>query len=316
MSRSGAACGEPTVAGSGVRTEDVWFSSGGVRCRATLFLPADAGQPVPAVVLGHGLASVRTMNLPAMAAAAATAGIAAMTIDYRCLGESEGIPRQLVDPPAQREDLRRALSYVAGRPEVDADRLGLWGTSFAGGHVLHIARIDPRVRAVVSQVPGLGAWRYLTAAAPPDIVAERRRALQALWENLSPDNAADTIPITGPEGSPSMLGFNGHGWHLRAVAEHPKFVNEITAASLPAVYLDDPVAYVESVAPTPVLMIVATADVTTPPDVARAVYERIGEPKQLLSYDGDHYAIYDDPKIRAETIAAAVRFLCDNLCGE
>ena len=102
MSRSGAAYGEPTVAGSGVQTEDVWFSSGGVRCRATLFLPTDAGQPVPAVVLGHGLAGVRTMNLPAMATAAAAAGIAAMTIDYRCLGDSAGIPRSSTSSPRAR----------------------------------------------------------------------------------------------------------------------------------------------------------------------------------------------------------------------
>jgi cephalosporin-C deacetylase-like acetyl esterase len=36
---------------------------------------------------------------------------------------------------------------------IDPERIGIWGTSFAGGHVLVVAATDRRVRAIVSQVP-------------------------------------------------------------------------------------------------------------------------------------------------------------------
>ena len=39
---------------------------------------------------------------------------------------------------------------------MDANRIGLWGSSFGGGHVLYVAGHDPRIKAVVSQVPGMG----------------------------------------------------------------------------------------------------------------------------------------------------------------
>jgi fermentation-respiration switch protein FrsA (DUF1100 family) len=202
---------------------------------------------------------------------------------------------------------------VACRPEIDPERLALWGTSFSGGHVLHIARVDPRVRAVVAQVPAVGAWRYLAASASRHLIDERRRQLLAIWSDITPQGRSRTLPITAPAGTPSFMGAAGHDWHVRMAAEHPTFINEMTTSSLPAIYLDDPVAFVESVSPTPVLMILASRDETTPSDVARAVYERLAEPKQLIMYDGDHYAIYDDPDIRDRTIAAAVAFLAHNL---
>ena len=38
---------------------------------------------------------------------------------------------------------------------MDSERIGLWGMSFSGGHVIHMAHKDPTIRAVVAQVPAI-----------------------------------------------------------------------------------------------------------------------------------------------------------------
>ena len=149
-----------------VRVEEVTFRSEGVDCAGTLYVPADATGPLPGLVMGNGFANVRQMYLPAYATAFAAAGLAVLSIDYRYLGESGGRPRQQVLPEAQCDDLRNALTWLSERPEVDAERIGLWGTSFGGGHALRVAALDRRVAAVVAQVPGVGLWRYFRRNEP------------------------------------------------------------------------------------------------------------------------------------------------------
>ena len=132
---------------------EVWFPSGGVRCAADLYLPEGAGSPVPCVVMGHGGSGTKRLGLPAYASKFADGGIAALVLDYRGFGASEGEPRQVIDVDGQRDDYRAALRHVRGLRDVDARRVALWGTSLSGGHVLAVAATDPGVAAVVSQVP-------------------------------------------------------------------------------------------------------------------------------------------------------------------
>jgi dienelactone hydrolase len=104
-----------------------------------------------AVVLGHGLSAVRDQRLPAYAERFAEAGLAALIFDYRHFGASAGEPRQLLDINRQLEDWRSALAYARGLEGIK--RVGLFGSSFGGGHVLSIAAEEPAVAAVVAQCP-------------------------------------------------------------------------------------------------------------------------------------------------------------------
>src|SRR3712207_2922167 len=83
----------------------------------------------------------------------AAAGLNSLVYDNRNFGTSDGEPRQEIDPWAQVRDYRHAITYATTLPEVDADRIGVFGSSYSGGHVLVIAALDRRVKAVVSQVP-------------------------------------------------------------------------------------------------------------------------------------------------------------------
>jgi dienelactone hydrolase len=104
-----------------------------------------------AVVLGHGLSAVRDQRLPAYAERFAAAGLAALVFDYRHFGASAGEPRQLLDINRQLEDWRSAFAYARGLEGIT--KVGLFGSSFGGGHVLSIAAEEPAVAAVVAQCP-------------------------------------------------------------------------------------------------------------------------------------------------------------------
>jgi fermentation-respiration switch protein FrsA (DUF1100 family) len=103
--------------------------------------------------MGHGFSGTRELRLDAYAERFVQAGLAALVFDYRNFGASAGEPRQLLDIRRQHQDYQSALAYVRGLDWVDADRVALFGTSFAGGHVLAVGARDGRVAAIVSQCP-------------------------------------------------------------------------------------------------------------------------------------------------------------------
>lgn len=139
--------------GTAVQRRDVTFASGADLCAAWLYAPADAREPRPLVIMGHGLGAVREMRLDAYAERFAAAGWSVLVFDYRHLGASGGYPRQLLDIGKQRADWHAALSFARSLPEVDNGRIALWGSSFGGGHVLQVASEDSEIAAVVAQCP-------------------------------------------------------------------------------------------------------------------------------------------------------------------
>jgi fermentation-respiration switch protein FrsA (DUF1100 family) len=104
-------------------------------------------------VVGPGLAGVRSARLDVFGARFAESGLAAFVFDYRCFGDSEGAPRQLVRIRGQLADWHAAVAAVRAQPCVDPARVALWGGSIAGGHVIRVAAEDPTIAAVVAHVP-------------------------------------------------------------------------------------------------------------------------------------------------------------------
>jgi dienelactone hydrolase len=151
--------------------------SEGSRLAAEIFAPkGDPGKPLPTIIMSHGWGGTAQL-LRAEAAAFAKAGYLVVTFDYRGWGASDGRViltkptergkpgepftaevkeiREVVDPLEQTTDLLNVLHWVQGEKQCDTNRIGLWGSSYSGGHVVYAAARDPRVKATVSQVPAL-----------------------------------------------------------------------------------------------------------------------------------------------------------------
>src|SRR5882757_2508660 len=135
--------------GAMAQREDVWFTSGDDRISAWLYQP-DSTDPAPLLVMAHGLGAVRTMRLDAYAERFSAAGYACLVFDYRCFGDSEGQPRQLLDVRMQLDDWAAAVAYGRTLPGIDHGRIGLWGTSFGGGHVIATAARLAGIAAAVA----------------------------------------------------------------------------------------------------------------------------------------------------------------------
>src|SRR4051794_17269669 len=154
-----------------VQRKDVQFEADGAAfLRGWLYLPDGPG-PHPAVTMAHGYAGVKEHGIEPFAQAFAEDGFVVLLHDHRAFGASEDEPRQDVDPWRQIADWRRAISYLESRPEVDPHPIGLWGTSYAGGHAIVLGATDRRLRAVVAQVPTISGYEQGLRRIAPDAVA-------------------------------------------------------------------------------------------------------------------------------------------------
>ena len=53
---------------------------------------------------------------------------------------------------------------------MDENRIGLWGTSFAGGHAIVLGATDRRLKAVVAQVPTIDGYASGLRRVAPEAV--------------------------------------------------------------------------------------------------------------------------------------------------
>jgi len=186
-----------------IAEREVEFRSQGEVCRGLFVRPA-AGAPAPLIVLGHGLGGVYEMRLDAYARRFAEAGYAALTFDYRRFGRSEGQPRHLLVREHQQQDFEAALDFGKTLEGVDAERVVLWGTSLAGGHVIDIASRRSDLAASIIQGPftdGVASTRAISLPSmiglgffiAADIIARLLRRPPVL------------APLAGTYGTPALM---------------------------------------------------------------------------------------------------------------
>lgn len=142
--------------------QQIKFKSGGINCAGDLYLPPGFNQSrkFPGLVIGHGTAQTKK-SLVDQGEFFSRAGYVVLAIDYRSFGESEGEPRGQLFPLIQVEDYRNGVSSLQRLAGVDRERIGIWGTSNSGGIVIYAAAVDPRIKAVVSQVPVVDHYRWM-----------------------------------------------------------------------------------------------------------------------------------------------------------
>lgn len=118
-----------------------------------------SSKPGPAIVLAHGLGATKELKLDVFASKFNELGYTCLVFDYRCNGASTGLPRGLIDWKEQQKDWHTALAWVRAQENVDPEQVGIFGTSFGGGHVIQVGATDHRLKAVISQCPFTSGWK-------------------------------------------------------------------------------------------------------------------------------------------------------------
>ena len=278
---------------------DIEFNAEGTTLRGWFYPAGGAGQgaagTAPAVVMAHGFSAVKEMYLDKFAEVFAGAGLNVVVFDNRCFGASDGEPRQEIDPWAQVRDYRHAITYASTLPEVDPARIGIWGSSYSGGHVMVVAAIDRRVKAVVSQVPLASGHDNLRALVRSDFIAGLREQFDAdraaRFRGEPPVMVAvvaeDPLAPSALPTPDSWQWFTETGKNLA-----PAWRNEVTLRSVEMFTEYEPASYLPYISPTPLLMLVAFGDHLVPSELATAAFGHAHEPKRLIVLPGGHFDAY------------------------
>ena len=273
-----------------MQSQPVSFYSEGVKLRGDLFLPEGlaAQEKRPGIVLCHGYTGVRSLYLADNARVLTGAGYVVLTFDYKGWGDSDG-PKSRLSPYGRVIDSQAALTFLGAQEMVDADRLGLYGTSYGGATVVWTAAIDPRVHCVVSVV-GIGhGRRWMRSVRRPDEFAdllERSAADRVRRVMTGESESVERTDILLPDRQSAELA-------AAARAGNPGAVSQI-----PLEFIDDTLGFhpewiVDKISPRPLMLITTDNDRLVPPDESGELFRRAGEPKRLVVLRGfGHYEVY------------------------
>jgi len=286
---------------------DVTFKSQGLNCAGWYYVPQDVtpGEKHPAIVMAPGWSMVKEMGLDKYAEKFAEAGFAVLVFDYRYFGASEGEPRGQIFYFEQQQDYRNAITWISLQKEVDSTRIGIWGTSYSGGHVLHVGAFDKRVKAVVAQVPTTNFWETKYQNRNPKELA----GLFGWWARNRigeyTKGKVNYLPAVAPEGQRSTMPQKGaYEWFIESAKNAPNWENRVTIESLEINIENAPTSYIHLISPTPLLMITASNDILCSPEAQKRAFERAGEPKKLTVIQGGHFDAYQDSGfVEASTVA-------------
>ena len=275
--------------------------------RPDTYLPNTAAEPVPCVVMAHGFSATRDDGLPPYAEAFQRAGFAVILFDYRHFGASTGQPRQLLDINRQQQDYRAVIDWARRSDGIDPDRIVLWGSSFSGGHVLAVAATDPRIAAVISQAPftdSIAVMRQL----PLRNVLRGSAAAMADRVGAMLGRAPRNIPAVGPPGTFAIMTEADAQQGFEAIVNpNTLWRNEVAARIMLDVAGYRPVRYASRLT-MPVLFCVCDADTTTPPGPSVQA-ARTAPRGELRRYPYGHFAIYNDPQVKADQVEFLRRVL-------
>lgn len=274
--------------------------------------------PRPLVIMSHGLGGQKDMGLLPYAEKFAKEGFAVLLIDYRYFGLSTNSERtsfrNLIDPWNHVADIQTVLDAVLKDrilgSAADTERIVLWGTSFAGGHMLRIAHNNPvpQIKAVISQVPHLdgkaasvralksrgvvGFFRVM-AIALADIVSAQLNKLASM-AGVELNLPAVYVKIVGVSPQSAYMVIQPEEL-TQYYAKHPKhylggWVNRAPARTLAYMSGYSPIQDVPHVT-CPILFVTATKDTLCPAESVRSA-AALAQKGHLLELNTTHFDLY------------------------
>jgi dienelactone hydrolase len=269
----------------------------------------NAGKKLPTILMAHGWGGTKAGFRPE-ALAFAKAGYLVVAFDYRGWGESDSRVilvskhepeerannrftaevqevREVVEPLDMVVDWLNAINWAVGDPQCDLDHIGLWGSSLSGGLVVSVAEMDPRVKALHSQVPSLDG-RWTLANAQERANTEKEATARARGELGYP--APRTNAVQRLIGAPVRMQFAA--WF--------------------------PVEYVDRIPNVAMQFVVAEKEeLMDNKDNGILGYQRAKGPKNLVNIPGiTHYGVYTVPAARQQARELAITWFDRYLKGQ
>lgn len=274
--------------------KDIEFKAeDGITLRGWHYLPEGQAGPVPTIVMAHGFSAVKEMYLDRYGELFAAAGIASLIYDNRNLGASDGKPRGEIDPWQQVRDYRTAITFAETLEQTDNTRIGVWGSSYSGGHALVVAALDRRVKCVVSQVPLCSGSENIRRLIRADMLAPTRAMFDDDRRSRYAGNAPAMVPVVSQDGPCALPTADSWEWMTQTAEKRaPAWRNECTLRTLEMFSEYEPGIYAPQISPTPLLMVVATGDHLAVADLALKTFESALEPKKLVMVEGGHFEAY------------------------
>ena len=283
----------------------VEFYSEGFKLVGDIYVPdgLPSGEQRAAVLLCHGYTGVKDLYLPDNAKTLNDAGYVVMTFDYKGWGESEGTRSRLA-PYSRVADVQAAMTYLGIQPEADAERIGLYGTSYGGATVSWTGAVDQRAKCIVSVV-GIGhGARWMSRVRRVDEwfdLQERSKEDREKRASTGESEYVDRSEILLPDRQSAEL------------AAAARRNNPAAVGTIPLEYVDDTIGFnpewiVDKISPRPILFITSDNDRLVLPEESDQLYAHAGEPKKLVVLKGyGHYEVYTEPAF-SEVMAATLEW--------
>ena len=177
----------------------------GITLAADLYAPKTIfGGKLPAIAVSGPFGAVKEQSSGLYAQTLAERGFLTIAFDPSFTGESGGQPRSVASPDINTEDFSAAVDYLATRPDVDAERIGIIGICGWGGFAINAAANDTRIKATVAStmydISRCTANGYFDAADNADARYKMRQEFNA---QRTEDYRTDTYPRTVPNPEPT-----------------------------------------------------------------------------------------------------------------
>jgi len=279
----------------------------------------------PVILLAHGMGLIQGKSLNSFVDAFQSAGYAVVTFDYATFGKSEGFPRHQICPQSHVADVQAALSMIQKEGKkrgnvIDGTRIGLWGTSLGGGHVLMAAAAataDSSVRAVVSQVPALASGFESVLGSLINTPVESTKGVVMVTLGLMKyyiywrmSHKITYFPIVGPPGSAALLqnpgDEQGYLGILNPAADDTGWKNAATTNSALHLMFSRPLNTVANIT-VPVLLIAAEQDTLCPATYIQVAKERIPNAEIIIIPSAGHFDVYTGDELQI-MLSAQVKF--------
>ncbi len=215
----------------------------------------------PAIVFNHGYIPPEqyrtTERYIAYVDRLALSGYIVFRIDYRGHDRSEGEPTGAYGDPGYTIDVLNAVSSLQRHPQVNPDKIGMWGHSMGGYLTLRAMVISDQIKVGVIWAGVVGSY--------PDLLYNWRRSSGFVAPTPRPGSRRWRESWTELYGTPE---------------ENPQFWNSVSANN----YLAD--------LPGPVQLHHGTADTSVPIEFSQSLYYQIqaaGGEVELYTYDGDDH---------------------------